>query len=294
MSRLVIIGNGFDLWHGLPTNYLDFYKYHKNSLDQLDMFFIGVDGKAIPWSDFENNLSSFDWESFFHNYNEIDFEDDTFKPSMLYGLEDELAEEADILVESIRDLFCEWISSIVVADCASQITFNDSDRFLNFNYTSTLQLVYRISDDRVFHIHGREGYYEDLVFGHGAEIVNEPEIDEEGNSLRTPFSDSQGAAKTPLHALKKPVDVIIHNHVSYFASLVDVTEILVIGHSLNDIDLPYFKKVSECAPTAKWTIVCYQESEFERVRLQLSLCNVSKQELILLPSRGFEAKFTSI
>lgn len=37
--------------------------------------------------------------------------------------------------------------------------------FLTFNYTETLEEVYGINEDRVCHIHGKQG--ENILFGHG-------------------------------------------------------------------------------------------------------------------------------
>ena len=33
MNRLIIIGNGFDLEHNLPTSYKDFIEWHRNDRD---------------------------------------------------------------------------------------------------------------------------------------------------------------------------------------------------------------------------------------------------------------------
>ena len=38
MEVLYVIGNGFDLWHGLPTKYTDFYKFIEGGLDELKKY----------------------------------------------------------------------------------------------------------------------------------------------------------------------------------------------------------------------------------------------------------------
>lgn len=54
--NLVIIGNGFDLAHRLPTKYADFYHYlektNPNCIDRLDSLFTFGE----QWCDFENGL----------------------------------------------------------------------------------------------------------------------------------------------------------------------------------------------------------------------------------------------
>lgn len=39
------------------------------------------------------------------------------------------------------------------------------DKFLTFNYTCTLEIVYEIEDRNICHIHGQQ--YEDIYFGDG-------------------------------------------------------------------------------------------------------------------------------
>ena len=53
MSILYIIGNGFDLYHGLPTSYKDFYEFGKDLLDEIEEFYKLDISSATPWSDFE-------------------------------------------------------------------------------------------------------------------------------------------------------------------------------------------------------------------------------------------------
>ena len=72
------------------------------------------------------------------------------------------------------------------------------------------------------------------------------------------FSDAEASAKYPLHAFKKQVETIISKNHSYFASLRDVAEIVFIGHSLNDVDLPYFREIVNCAPTCRWVVYGFE------------------------------------
>ena len=42
----------------------------------------------------------------------------------------------------------------------------------------------------------------------------------------------------------------------------DITEIIVLGHSLNDIDILYFKEISKrTRPDAKWVVSYYEAEE---------------------------------
>jgi len=279
MSTLHIIGNGFDLWHGLPTSYDLFYKFAKDTLDELESFFHIDTTHGGPWSDFENTLGSFDWEGFYDVHDNTDVTAEDFRPSEAFGLEDDLTEQADALVDTIKERFHAWIDEIDVSLASRKMSFSGTDLFLTFNYTSTLQLVYGIDGGNVLHIHGRSNTNDDLIFGHGATMKEEPELDENGDSNRTMFSDAESVAKYPFYALQKPVNEIVRGNSDFFHSLGGVSAISVIGHSLNDIDLPYLEEVARNAKGAKWAVCCYRPEDEDHHIHQLLKCGVPRGDI---------------
>lgn len=281
MKTLYVIGNGFDLWHDLPTSYHQFYEFAKDILDELEEHYIFNQNGDIPWYDFENALGTFNADGFYDYYNEIDVQAENFRPSFVFGLEDEITQEAERHVTTIKDAFIEWVHQIDEQQAVPLMKFNDESVFINFNYTSTLQIVYGIEDNKIFHIHGRYATHDDLIFGHNKNIVVVPEIDENGDSNRTMFSDAEGAAEYPLHAFKKPVDDILNKNVGYFHTLSDVTNVIVIGHSLNKIDLPYFRRIADSTKGAKWTVSYYSNDEQEKHLRALMSCGVDQEQIEL-------------
>lgn len=261
MSILYVIGNGFDLWHGLPTKYQQFYEFAKDTLDEVGNYYSFDLSIPEPWHDFENALGDYCWEHFYDFHNEIDAQAEDFRPSYLYGLEDELTEQTGIHVDSIKNCFTEWVESIEVCGIDPKISFHENSYFINFNYTSTLQSVCGVEEDKILYIHGSVEKRDGLIFGHGRVIKEEPEFDEDGESNRSMFSDAQSAAKYPIYALKKPVNDVLERHNNYFEKLACISEIVVIGHSLNEVDLPYFKRLSDCAPEAKWKVSYFSDDE---------------------------------
>lgn len=281
MKLLYVIGNGFDLWHSLPTRYTDFYKYSESYLDELEQYLTPDVSSENPWNDFEAYLGKFDWRKFYNTYNFIDISDESFRPSMAYSLKDSLSTEAESLVDGIKTQLQEWIGSVPVEDVKKKFHFNSMGRFITFNYTPLLQIVYGIDDDLVFHIHGSASRYDELILGHGDTMEVEPEFDKEGNSNRTMFTDAEGAASYPFYAFQKPVNEILNCNISYFESLKDIEVVVVMGHSLNDIDIPYFKKISEVAENAKWFVSHYTEDEKQSHSIQLKKCGVSSDRITL-------------
>lgn len=160
--------------------------------------------------------------------------------------------------------------------------FPSDSKFFTFNYTSTVESVYNIKSSRVLHIHGSVDSHDELVFGHGKEIAKQPEFDEDGESTGSMFSEAKGIAMYPLVALKKQVEDVLNRHKDYFYQLSDIREIIIIGHSLNSIDWPYFTKIAEVAVGAKWKVVYYDEEEESKYFESLVECGVLKENIVTL------------
>lgn len=279
MTTLYVLGNGFDLWHGLPTGYDQFYVFGKDILDGIEEYYSFDVAQKGPWSDFENSLGRFDWRSFYEAHDNTDVSAEDFRKGEVYAFEDDLTEQADSHVTLLRERFHEWIGQIDFSVATKKIDFGDDDRFFTFNYTSTLQSIYGIQDERVFHIHGRSDTFDDLVFGHGESREEEAELDENGDSNRTMFSDAEDAAKYPFYAFRKPVDEVLKKNGHRFESQRDVSNVVVIGHSLNEIDLPYFRRLSDCAKGARWRISYYKRAEKKHHIQQLVKCGIPARRI---------------
>jgi hypothetical protein len=266
MKILYILGNGFDLWHNIPTSYGDFYSYAAQSLEEFEEYFEQYNDQSIPWSDFENNLGEYDWQLLYQEQELPDVSSDDFRPSMVYGLEDGIKEQTENLVSEITEEFELWINSIEISNVRPQTYFESDSIFLSFNYTSTLQTVYGIDSTRMKHIHGNVDNHEALVFGHCETREEEPEIDVEGDSNRGMFSDAESAARHPFYAFKKPVEHILERFTSWMNTLDDVDAFVILGHSLNRVDIPYFRKIVEVNTSAIWVVSCYSKDDYRQHR----------------------------
>lgn len=281
MTVLYIIGNGFDLWHGLSTSYSHFYAHAATILDDMEGYF-NPGAADCPWADFEKSLGTYDWRMFYEQYDYTDVTSESFKVSETYGLQYELAERTDELHTTIEQCFCDWVDDIDVSAASPKMRFHPDSRFLSFNYTSTLQLIYGIADASVLHIHGRSGI-SSLVFGHGLEIEEEPELDENGDSNRTIFTDAESAAKFPLYAFQKPTAELIRKNREWFSALAGLSRIEVIGHSLSEVDLPYFTEIAKRNSGCKWIVYWYNKSESDKTVQQLQNCNVAGDMIAIRP-----------
>lgn len=269
METIYLIGNGFDLHHNLPTRYNDFHNYvitNSNDLENaFEEYFKLRTGSNFLWTNFEEDLGTFNWQSFFDDHNNVDIKDDDFKPSFAHSLEDDLIEEAERLKTDIKDIFKNWLHTIDISYAEKKLEFLENSTFINFNYTLVLEEVYKIEPSRILHIHGDiMGNSGELVFGHNVPMERIPELDENGDSNRTIFTDAEDAAKMPHHSFYKPVEEIIATNVNIFDSMSNVKNIYILGHSLNPIDIPYFKQIYIRSKLAQWNVSYYDDNEKEK------------------------------
>src|SRR5215217_834406 len=163
MDTLYIIGNGFDIYHGLPTTYADFHQYisgyNPELEDQLEEYFRLGTGKNYLWKDFEADLATFCYKSFFDAHDNSDTLSESYKPSDAFGVQDEITEEAERLVSNLQEAFREWVEGIEIHEevpsSIKPLEFSKTAKFLNFNYTATLEILYQIPREQILYIHNK-------------------------------------------------------------------------------------------------------------------------------------------
>lgn len=259
MATLVILGNGFDIWHRLPTSYKNFYNQYGDSLEEHTHYFDDFCESDKEWANFEESLGTFNQDSFHDNAAcQPSLEELGDDPTRLYGFEDEITIKKDELVGDITNAFNKWICSVDVNEATRLIDLSESFRFINFNYTTTLQDVYGIPENNILHIHGK--VRRNIVFGHGRGNNSSERVQEVDEPW---FEESQRDVSSVYGVFHKPVDEILERHKHQIEGYGDVTDIVVIGHSINDIDIPYFECISNAYPDAEWKNYNYKNLDEE-------------------------------
>ena len=140
IMKLYVIGNGFDLAHELHTSYSDYKRHIENNLKNHPNWHIILD--FYPnyynfWSDIEKNVCAFNGELF-------------LKLKECYG-----SGFLDDLLKQIRDSFQSFIYNCEkdVVKVKKRFELDDDSIFLTFNYTTVLESVYGIAEERIMHIH---------------------------------------------------------------------------------------------------------------------------------------------
>ena len=287
--RLLIIGNGFDLHHGLKTGYKDYAHFLKehypNTLESIQgsEYFDGecsdiFDSEDIFWTDIERNLR---------------FNFDLMLEESVGGYYPDLMEKSDARwhraefdseakVKMIDTAFTtyalvNWVQLIDVTkvDETREVTLLSSDVFVSFNYTETLEKVYKVPSERILHIHGCISNPESLQFGNPNQtpsvvrkkyesLYGEDEF--YGMSIEPAANNYVALADS----FSKDIDSNIPKLEAFLAGK-DIDEVVIMGHSYLGVDKPYYEKV--LLPrflSAKWTIFCYTDKDFDAAQKYIS------------------------
>ena len=300
--KLYIIGNGFDIAHRLPTQYWDFRTY----LERIDYSFLhefemhyniysnmsDEEKKDLLWNELETNLANIDEDIIIENATSIEMD----LESGDVGIEDTLYEFFTKEYQYINKLAVylkRWIRTVRIRDAlpkVSQIGKNNCDLYINFNYTSTLETIYGVSDSSVIHIHGSlRNHTDDPVLGHG----NLSRIKAIGEKVRTAeecFDEKKisicKVVKDYYRTTLKDTNHYMHN-LQRIANE-DVSEIIIAGHSLTGIDMPYFSNVDLLSgKNVVWTIVWFDPSKKNNMRCSLIDAGIDEHRVQLKPAIEF-------
>jgi hypothetical protein len=262
---LYIIGNGFDLMHGVPSSYYAF----RDSMGKNSRLRSTLEQHLTPediWADFEGALAQFDVRfmgSRFMVDNYLDmFEayDEDAGAAEFFGAVELAAEPITTIADELPRRFRSWVEtlSIGTADRPLANMFRNG-KVLCFNYTEFVETLYHIPEENICYIHGcrrkKKGHpKEKLILGHlpGA---SDGAFDFEDNSYvhtRNPYKRQliEVAQEYVFHliakadeGLTKKCGEIIAAHQDFFTGLYKIEDIIVIGHSFSSVDWDYFSAV---------------------------------------------------
>lgn len=278
IKRLYVIGNGFDLHHGVNSTYYNFRKFvDKNSdLDELEVVEDSFSCSDL-WSSFEENLAKFNCRKFATRI-ENDYRPNLMSDHYESTLSDARCEAENVLDEwdtAIRMNFPEWLKQLDRPSLIDAVFIKRSgSKFLTFNYTETLEHLYRVKGEDILHIHGKLGDRpSDLLLGHGGLAAQNKDF---GVGLdpsdELAIADTERVARQYAARWEKPVRSNIQKHSAFFAALKNVKEVYVFGFSFSAIDMPYIEEVKASVNrSAMWTVSYYNRDEILKIRNSLNV-----------------------
>jgi hypothetical protein len=297
MNSLYVIGNGFDLYHNIDTYYSSFglflQKQHPEYYAKLTRYLFlpeldENDKKTLRnqlWSNFENSLTRLDLEELLDEYSDYTASpsDKSFSDGDWGAYAIEIEREVTDLTQGLINRFKEFIANVKFPESTSinHLKLNHEAFFLSFNYTDTLERYYNISLDKIIYIHGKVGRNnQNIVLGHGVtpeslivkkydppkhlkpkelEIWKMKNLEDYDHSFMLGVNEVN---QYVFKSFKQSADIIEKNEL-FFNSLNGVISVIILGHSLADVDMVYFKKIAEYVDVVntKWTISWHNEGD---------------------------------
>lgn len=317
MKNLYIIGNGFDIYHGLDTRYQSFAKYLSQAdgeIYDLILEYYGLpdiseepvsDEEYAAWATFELSLADLDYEQVLDDHSDSipnpasdDFRDRDWHTYQI---------DMELIIEKLTNRLIANFNNFII-DVQYPENINDrklkliaKSGFLNFNYTETLQRYYGIETKEICYIHEKSSKGDcKIILGHGTDPSNfevkapeQPEglTEEQFEQWREQMSDqydySYESAKDEIlsyyvKAFKNTV-FIIDKNIDFFYGLNNVENVYVLGHSISEVDIKYFEAVKKHAnKAAKWYVTFYSDYEKQKHYEALTKIGVKTANLIQL------------
>ena len=296
IKTLYIIGNGFDLHHGLDTKYQTFAKYlaeENNEIYDLLLTYYALpdisknpasDSDYAEWANFESSLANLDYNQVLADNSDAianpfsaDFRDRDWHTYQIY-----MEEIIEKLTKRLTYSFNLFILKInypkIIHD--KKIKLIPDSLFINFNYTDTLERFYNIDNNQICYIHNKS-INEDsqIILGHGTCPSNFEEkqpkppedLDEEGleeweQYLSDQYDYSYETAKSEILSYYtkafKDTQTIIKKNIDFFEQSNGVKKVFVLGHSISPVDFEYFKLIiKQIDKNAKWHVSYYSDYE---------------------------------
>lgn len=296
MSSLFIIGNGFDIAHGLPTAYKEFRKfildqypdslqfrdttvsieeYARLPIDEVaaEILLYALDHAAgEDWRDFEDALSRINFYDKLPGATADELDESSPEHNQRMGqyllrvdmISNALISAAGMYWQEFLSAWIKEVESIIERnkipprDSLIPLLSDPSNKFMTFNYTKTLQRVYGIKV--VKHIHNRVG--QKLVFGHGADNAsyNEP------YGGRSPINSS--SLEDFLGTLRKDTTKQMRKYEDFFKKLnTSIDKVYSYGFSFSKVDSPYIKEIiKRISPDSTWYFTSHETMNKDEIK----------------------------
>ncbi|MBQ8624638.1 MAG: bacteriophage abortive infection AbiH family protein [Agathobacter sp.] len=281
MQKLFIIGNGFDCYgHKMKTQYSDFKNYliqkfpdyEEDYDDILEPYPLADGGEEYDMNAVVgaivrilNECAGDDWKTLeaclgelfiksigYDNewlLNEVDMEEEDKEIfHSVYNNED-ISRNLCGAFRKLKELFRDWVfNELGTIDYTSikkiwkKPSFKNS-LFLNFNYTKTLEKVYKIEKSKICHIHGdAENKKLDIYFGHG---------DSEDIEFDLRYMGIENAFGKLKRELKKDTKKAFEDHEDFFERIHSVNKIYSYGFSFSEVDMVYIEEICKRIDVSK-------------------------------------------
>lgn len=260
-NTLFIIGNGFDMFHGLPTHTSNFCeilssKKVDGDIDNALEIFMNY---GVDWGEYENSLSKMNLDEIEEqNLTMPDYLSDheSDRDGTIFNMESYLSDLSFVIEESLSEMVENANELLYDTEAKLNNMFMKNDAILSFNYTSTLEELYEIEGIPILHIHG---YFEDndeLLFGYregkNADEYRKYHFDPLDDS-RDYYVDSQ-REKIVMFYENWRKNIQLDKLKEFLNNIHNIDQICVMGHSMSYVDGEYMELIEEILSPSKWYI----------------------------------------
>lgn len=270
-ANLCIIGNGFDIYHGIPSRYSDFKAYLSDVESELHDLVEEYIPAGEDWSDLEAALADIDVDNIVESASQflMSYAAEDWSDAYHHNYQYEVNKIIEGLSSELKVHFGNWVRQLEIP------AFNDlsvrplrlptNSRFLNFNYTSSLTDIYSIQRNLIYHIHGEAQENDELVLGHAWNPIEIPSLNDvpDPESMDTRVMEGNEIINDYFGNTFKNSEKIVAENSDYFAGLCGLSKIIVVGHSLSLADEKYFKEIVKSirVDAVQWFVTYYRDNE---------------------------------
>lgn len=260
-TNLYIIGNGLDLYFGLPTKTDAFC----NELDNEAARFYADCG--IDWSSWEEGLKDIDISEVCDQIEQVpDYMSDC--EGDREGTVIEAEEQLDNILEMRDTALKEMVDEAnFKLDELSLSLFQynrhlfDNNVIINFNYTSTIERLFNLDNTFLnWHIHGYYEDGEDLIFGFDKKkgYLEEYQKDLDNNENNDPFIYRQHNMGLEFYNSNSKDYQIkqLEEKLKVFSKR-KVDSVIVLGHSMGEVDHVYMEIIDKTLSPNIWEVSYY-------------------------------------
>lgn len=303
-KALYVIGNGFDLMHGVQSSYYrfrDFLGKNGSLRSALDTI-LDVDD---IWADFEEALAHFNMDMMGNEFivdGWLDsfgaYEEDALAADYFLAAEEAAGMMLTISYE-LPIFFRRWVESLSIrTDERPLKNILHDGKVLCFNYTEFVEECYGVPRANVCYIHGcrrKEKYHkkEDLILGHkrGASEYSF-EICDSGH-IRKKTEYAQYLLDSAVdnvfrivadadESLTKDSREIIRKHKDFFDDISGTEEIFVFGHSYSEVDWDYFSQIyygNTAKEDIQWYFGCHGIRDLQNLSAMLNEFGIRRERV---------------
>ncbi|MGE8374592.1 MAG: bacteriophage abortive infection AbiH family protein [Diaphorobacter nitroreducens] len=285
---LYVIGNGFDLWHDIPSKFSDFKSYvSKNApevFEEVETYLPAGD----EWNQLEQALAEMDVDALIDNLGHFmaSYGADDWSDSGHHDFQYEVDNCVERLSTGLKHQFANWVRGLPIPNHLELgrrlTTLDPAAYYLTFNYTPTLKSVYGIDSRRVCFIHGNAAVQdEELILGHAWSPTVRPSLNsrEDVEEMDVRMYEANEIIDSYFSSTFKRSAELIQKHAYFFDQLSDVEQVVILGHSLSEVDSEYFAALLEvpALKAANWMVACRSLSAWTDKLIDLQRLGIPTQ-----------------